>query len=193
MHYGSICLRKDLSVFILCTLWDDVAGKLMLYDSTMIESLDVRKMSMWMITHMKLREFAIDKILANDRVMEMVEGTEKNAQRLINGDLRKLGVRARLTGAVRYDQWGSIAQVAQLISQHNLIINDTCIEPLTQFCGWTIDNGRPGQENTGWCEGLCLIVSDLKRRSAFRPRPVARDYMDQKKLQEILAADPMRR
>ena len=192
LHYGAVVLERDLSLWVLCTLWDDVSGQLFVYDCLMAEEPMVQNVAMWMVNHMHLKQYSVDKIVCNDRMVQASEGTEKTMQRLFREEFKKLQVNARLSEAVRYDQWGSISQVNKVLSDKQLFVENKTDDALMQWSGWVVEKNKPVHENTGWCECLCLIVAELKRKNAFRERIARKDYVSDAKMREILRNDPIR-
>jgi predicted phage terminase large subunit-like protein len=193
LHYGAVSMRKDLSLYVLATLWDDVAGAFFVYDCRSFDEPDVEKAVSWMGTHMRLRQYRVDRVLCNDRMSEGSDGAEKNMQKLFRDEFKKQRLLARLTEPTRYDQWGAISQINRLCTDRKIFFNDLVEPALMQFSGWSLDKGKPTDDgNIGYCEALCLIVAELKKKQVFKQRFRPGDYLRQEEYQKKLMQDPIR-
>lgn len=181
LHYGAIVFKKDLTMWAVAALWDDVAGQLFVYDCEHFEEPDVRRAALWMIVHMRLKQYNVDNIICNDRMCAAANETEKNMQWLFKEEFKKANVQARLHESIKYDQWGSIG-ILNTISKNKMIFFDDKAEPaLIQCQMWSIEKNKPSQEDSGYCECLTYIVSELKRKKVFEGKIEKRDYMSEKK------------
>ena len=176
LHYAAMYQHKDLSLWVMQALWDDTAGKLFVYQNWMVESPVPAIIGLELIRRMKLREYRHEKILCNDRMCQ-TEGHIRSPIQVMKTEIRKTEVRVNLVEAVRYDQAGAILTGSQMVALKQIYIDENCQEPARQIAGWTIDKGKPGEDDCGYCIALCMILSELRRRKLIKDKPPKpRDY-----------------
>ena len=127
---------------------------------------------------MKLKEFRHERILCNDRMFAS-EGHVLSVAQAMRREIRKTEVRVNLMEAIRYDQAGAILTGTQMFALSQIYINENCSEAARQFAGWTIDKGKPSEEDCGYCIALCMILCELQRRKLIKKEVKVRDYHDQ--------------
>jgi predicted phage terminase large subunit-like protein len=189
LHYGAVVMEKDLSMWLLSTLWDDISGQLFIYDSMKYEEPNVAGAAAWMINHMKLREYRIDRICCNDTMCIKPEGSERTMQMLFRDEFKKFNCTARLNEAIHYDQWGAITQVNTLTMDKRIFVDEEADDALRQFSSWGIEKNKPEVDGRGYCEGLCLIISELRRKKVFEKAPKRVDYMRKEEVRKALHED----
>jgi hypothetical protein len=54
-----------------------------------------------------------------------------------------------------------------MFSQDKIIIDKSCENIIRQIQTWALKNDSPDDKNCGYCECLCLIISELKKKHVF--------------------------
>jgi len=166
LHYGAMVQTKDLRIYFLECLWDNVAGKLFVYGCWDMESPDPSFMAPMIAQRMKLRVYQHEKILCNDKMFAINEYQRSTGQ-LMKTEFKRIKITARLIEAIRYEESGSIIQGSQMFSSNQIYVSNECQDAARQFASWTIEKGKPSIENCGYCIALCLVISDLRRKKIF--------------------------
>jgi hypothetical protein len=176
LHYGSIVQLKDLSVWFLEALWDDVTGYLYIYgcwsEGLANPSLQVPKI----ILRMQAKKYRIENILANSDMFseDIRKAPATYYRREFSKRLPETSVGFR--EAIKYDQMGSIVEGNKMFYRKRILVEKSCKEPARQFAGWTVENGKPSNDDCGYCIALCQILSELKRRHLIKKEIPTRDY-----------------
>ena len=108
---------------------------------------------------MKLREFELAKILGNP---PMFEKDRKSVAKALNKKFSEIldGYQSvRVKEPKRYDPYGSLPIVNELIKRKRFTIHPRCTESLRQLGNWRLSKGKLKQ--TGMCEAVLMIVSEL--------------------------------
>lgn len=185
LHYGAVVLKRDLSMWVVCALWDDIAGQLFVYDATSYESPDIPALVKWLTWKMHLKKYSVDRIMCNDRMCKQSDGTEKTMMQLCREEGVRQKVHSRFGEAVRYDQWGSLSQLDELARDRRIFFDEVAEEALVQMQLWSVEKNKPSTVDAGYCEAMTLIVSELKRKSVFEKKYRRKDYMKEKAYQEL--------
>jgi hypothetical protein len=176
LHYGAVILGEDLSIHVLCALWDQRRGNLFLYDAWRSDDPSPVALIPALAKRMHMREFLVTKLLGNDRIFED-KGTRPVA-RSINETLRgeKL-FHHRIKPAVKYDRFGATVDGAQLWKLKRVFVSKAIEEAVDEFQDWMVVKGEASPP-TGYCEGLCLILSELRVLKEIERvlKPEFRDY-----------------
>ena len=176
LHFAAMYQHKDLSLWVVQALWDDVAGKLFVYQTWTMENPMPAIVGIELIRRMKLREYRHEKILCNDRMCQN-EGHIRSAIQVIKAEIRKTETEAHLIEAMRYDQPGAILTGTQMFALKQIYIDENSQEAARQIAGWTIEKGKPAEDDCGYCIALCMILSELRRRKLVKDKPPKpRDY-----------------
>lgn len=180
LHYAAMYQQKDLSIWVLQAMWDDVDGKLFIYHSWMTESPIPAVVAPLIIKKMRLSKYRHEKILGNDR-MYKTEGQIRSTGQVIRAEFRKFDVRVNMVEALRFEQAGAILTGTQMFALKQIFVNDDCKDAARQIAGWTIDKGKPSEEDSEYCQCLCMIISELRRRKLIKPKKKVIDYYDRDK------------
>jgi len=177
LHFATMYQHKDLSLWVLQMLWDDVAGKLFVYHNWMYENPVPTVIAMEIIKRMKLKQFRHERVICNERMFAK-EGHIQSVAQVMRNEIRKTQVRVNISEDIRYDQTGAIFAGTQMFAKNEIYIDESCSEPARQFAGWIIDKGKPSEEDCGYCICLCMVISELKRRRLLEKKKKVRDYKD---------------
>jgi hypothetical protein len=180
-HYGSVVQRDDLSVWFLATLFDDREEKLYIYGNKSFKYPMIPDIAETMTKTMNLNKYYYDKIICNKGMIDL-SGPTRTVQSQFRDEFDRLQCpEARVSECFNYDMFGSIAIANRLMSEQKVIFGYGTEEVIKQLEAWIIEKGEPGF-NLGYCECLCLILSELKRQRVFdKQRVKPRDYMDMDK------------
>lgn len=160
-NYVTMVQQEDLSLAVLCGVWDTNQGKLWIYDEI-------------------LEPYAVPAMLAGEIMMKASQGGpverylgdpkmfgETPTERTIVNQMKKSGIRLRLP--LKFEENGAIALTIQMFMAGNVVVHKTCQATDRQLREWIVEKGRPKNKNTGLCRCLCLMVSDLERRFRITP------------------------
>ena len=177
LHYGSMVQLKDLSVWFLETLWDDVEGKLFVYGCwDAPEANPVIQVPM-IVSRMQQTAYVTENILANADMFKedaRIKSVAKMYRKEYGNVLPSVSVGFR--EAVKYDQAGAIVIGNQMFGNKQIYISHEAKPAARQFASWTVEKGRPTTDDHGYCVCLCQVLSELKRRLLLTKRPKPKDY-----------------
>lgn len=175
-HYGAIVMGADLSLSVLCALWDQRKAHLYVYDAFRTPEPSPVGLVPKIAVKMHLREFRIDRLVGNAMVFEDKGG--KPIAKQINDALRDVGLGMhRIRPASKFDYYGSIVDVAQLFRLKQIVLAQNLEEVAEEWQYWSVDKGEP-MDCPAYCEAICLIAGELKReKELWRVMvPIFRDY-----------------
>jgi len=185
LHYGSIVQLKDLSVWFLESLWNDVDGKLYLYGCWTSPQANPSLQVPMIIHRMKQKKYQTENILSNSRMWVTAEskGYVKSVGKLyrMEYDKRLIEITVGFREAHKYDETGAITAANQMFARDQIFVSHECKEPARQFAGWTVEKGKPVDTDNGYCIALCQIISELSRRKLLKKIPPVPDYKYSKK------------
>ena len=178
LHYASIYQHTDLSMWIIGALWDDVKGRLFVYDAWCIENPVPVTVVEQMVKRLRLNKYAMERILVSDKMSKPSQEYKHSVAKLINKELaREPKVRVRLREPIHYDPMGAVFEVGQLYEDNKMIMHTRAAEAALQNADWSIVKGKPEKNNCGYCHALCQVVSELRRRNLTKKRVAkVRDY-----------------
>lgn len=177
LHYGSIVQMKDLSVWFLEALWDDVDGNLYVYGCWTRDEANPTLQVPMIILRMQQKKFRTENILGNESMFKDT-GYIKSVAKLYYQAYAKALPSARVgfREAIKYDQTGAIVAANQMFGLKQIFIDHKCKDAARQFASWTVEKGKPDQVDNGYCIALCQIVSELSRRQLIKKIPPVKDY-----------------
>jgi len=175
LHYAAMYQHKDLSLWVLQALWDNVAGKLFVYNCWTQDNPIPAIVAPTLIKKMKLKKFRHEKILCNDRMFKE-EGHILSAGQVLRREFRKHQIRVNYQEAIRYEQAGAILAGTQMFALKQIYLDESCKEAARQWAGWTIDKGKPSEEDCGYCICHCMTISELRRRKLIKKVVRKPDY-----------------
>lgn len=182
LHYGGFYQSKDSSVYSIAALWDQIEGVLYVYYAQRYESSDQDFIAINTVKAMSMRKVVVNRLVGNSDMLSEKHGTAY----YINKSIAKLGEFKKITFPTMWDYYGSIGYVGSLFNSDSVIVDNRCMEAVSQIASWTYgEDGRKPQDNQGYCEALCLIASELKRDiSSKKPLLPQQDYRPTKDTKE---------
>ncbi len=177
LHYGSMVQMKDLSVWFLESIWDDVEGKLFVYGCWTAPDANPVVQVPLIINRMQQRKYKTENILSNAAMWKedaRIKSVGSMYRREFTSVLRTVPVGLR--ESIMYDQMGAIAIGNQMFTRKQIYIAHECKEAARQIASWTVDKGKPKEEDSGYCLCLCQIISELRRRKLLVKKPGKKDY-----------------
>lgn len=172
LHYAAVVTQQDLSVSVLCAIYDFIKNKLYLYGELYLEIAAPEQIAY------KVKRLTKYGLFEDNRKPRVIGNDEMFRA---DGMRRPLGHMLRRHGLpvlppVRYDHLGAIALGAQMYAQDRVIIHEDLHSAQTEINLWSIKAGKP-EKGLGFCEGLLLILSEVKRQMRHHPKPpVRQDY-----------------
>lgn len=164
-HYGALVIDKNLSVHFMAAVWDSVQATLFIYADEVFDYPNPDIITNVIINKMKLTTISIDKMLGNK---VMFEDNKRSFQKEINKNFwNKLNhVQTVLIKEPRkYDQFGSVGGLMQLIEAKRIRVDLTCEESMNQFSYWKLENSK--FDHSGLQQALLLIISELMNYVPF--------------------------
>jgi phage terminase large subunit-like protein len=176
LHYGSIVQLKDLSVWFLEALWDDVMGMLYVYGCWSAPEANPIIHVPMIIERMKQKKYITENILANGDMF--TDDIRKAPATYYRKEYRKRlpTIRVGFREAIKYDQMGAIVSTNQMFARKAIYVAHEAKPAARQFASWTVEKGKPAKEDCGYCIALCQIVSELRRRKLLIKEHPIRDY-----------------
>jgi len=177
LHYGSIVQMKDLSVWFIEALWDDVEGKLFVYGCWSADEANPVIQVPLIVIRMQQTKYITENILANSQMFKE-EARIKSVASMYRREYRSVlpSITVGFREAIKYDQMGAIVIGNQMFGRKQIYVSHDCKEAARQFASWTVDKGKPNDQDNGYCIALCQIISELKRRELIDKKPKERDY-----------------
>ena len=183
LHYGTMVQLKDLSLWFLEMLWDNVDGLLYIYGAWTMDEMDPEFIAKAIIQRMQLRKYRHERILCNDQ-MASNEGHVRSPMYVLRREFTKYNLNGKLIESLHYNEAGGIALGQQMFAHKQIIVDDSCIEVAQQLAGWIVAEGKP-QKNNGYCIGLCMVLCELQRRKLVKKPKIVIDYKAEKKKLDI--------
>jgi predicted phage terminase large subunit-like protein len=174
LHYGAFYEHKDLSLWFLAGLWDDVKGVLFVYDGWGTTDPTPTMIANTLAFRMHLREVECEKLVGNEEMF--AKRPAKGTARIINTALSERDVEPRILKPSYHDLEGAILEVNRLLDQGRIFVHEKLKEPARQFANWTIQKGKPDKEDCGYCRALCLLISELSQQQVYRKAVKRPDY-----------------
>ena len=188
-HYGSIVQQKDLSIWCLAALWDNVKMQLYIYDAWSLGQAIASQIAVIFKTKMNLNKYSCEKILCND-IMDNDTEYVKSVRRLINKELKELKVETNVKEAIHYEAYGAINATNQLLSQNKIFFSIRCKDVVRQMAQWKIVDNKPTKIDCGYCEALGLIITELKKKQILERALIKQpDYVRKEILDKAIEKD----
>jgi hypothetical protein len=160
-NFGAICQMENLEIHGLFSIWNEVEGKLYIYDEYTASNPLASSVAKVLCDTMRMREYVLDKLMGNDFMF--AEG-KRTMVKEINGALWKL-TQARQNVKIRqqkkFDPHGSLAILNELVESGKIVINIKCKELHQQMSFWRLEKGK--LKNEGMREAILMLVSELKQ------------------------------
>ena len=177
LHYGAVVQKKDLSVWVVLALWDNVKCCLYVYDSWSLGRLIPSQLALMLKAKMRLDKYECEKILCND-MMDNDAAHVRSPRVLCNKELRELKCNASVKEAIHFDAYGAIVAGNQLLGDGRIFFDLKCKDVLRQMGQWKLENNKISEMDCGYAEALCLIISELKKKQILeRFVPKRGDYV----------------
>jgi len=161
LHYGAISQSTDIEVNGLCAIWDEHEARLFIYDEFHTESPIPSILAKDIIDRMHLRNVPIRKLLGNNRLMLDEHRTFfKEMNREFYSTLEDFQI-VKIKPPKRYDAYGSVSILNQIIMKNKLVIGSNCVKLKEQLMNWTIEQNKIKDEGIKQC--LLMIVSELQQ------------------------------
>jgi len=185
LHYAALVMGSDMSVTVLCALWDQRRGYLYVYDGWKTQDPSPIALVPQMAARMHLRDFRMDRIIGNALLFE-----DKGTRPVVKGINDKLKearlFEHRVKPATRHDFFGSIVDVGQMWKLKRIFVSKRLEDAMTEFQHWGVDKGEPLPGNS-YCEALCMISGELKvvKELSRVLIPEFRDYTKKEKVEAL--------
>jgi predicted phage terminase large subunit-like protein len=164
-HIGALALQKDMSLCFLSGLWDDKEQKLYVYNSLSWVNNNQSDVIEKLVGAMKLDKYRLDKLIGSENMFS-ANGWEHSVARQLNRQIkdRNLSEATTVREPIHFNFFGAIQQGEELFRQNCIYLNDQLVEVSRQWKSWIVQKGKPSDEDCGFCECLCLILSELQRK-----------------------------
>jgi len=158
VHYGAICQRKDLSIEFVAAIWHEANGHLYIYDEHSEDS-PTNYIADIIVKKMHLIEFEVDRLIGNKQMFAEAKRTTAKEINSRLWDLTSKYQNVKIKEPRKYDPYGSMAILNELVSKGKLTIHVNCKEAYKQLSTWRLDNEKATAE--GIREGVLMIMSEL--------------------------------
>jgi len=186
-HYGSFNLRHDMALYFLSCVWDAENEKLFVYDNYRFEFINNEEIVSRVMGMMKMATTGceIEKMVGNSLMFPenfMANSVSRQLNKLFKTKIEKNP--PHIQESIHYDPYGSIQRVDDLFKSGNILVNRNCEDAIRQFSSWSVERGKPSEEDCGFCEALCLLISEMSRKKIIPEKPKIRDYHRTKQIVE---------
>lgn len=178
LHYGALSLGKDMGLHFVGALWDNRVRKLHIYRSHYWRNPNEEDVISYLVKAMQFDKFRMDKLVGSEN-MFTTENIKQSVSRQLNRKIKEKNLPESVTvkEAIHYNFFGAVQEGEELLRTGGILIDQSCSEVTRQLLGWTIKNGKPITEDWGYCECICLIISELQRKKEIGERAIRpRDY-----------------
>lgn len=191
LHYASVWQKEDLTIWVILALWDAYKGYLFIYDAFTCGEPIPGMVAPMLIDRMRMKQFKSDAIICN-KLMHEEKGFSKNIAIQYRKELQKRKITTRVTEAFNYDEFASMIEVGQLFDMNMIYVDSSVKSFILQVMSWvTVDRGRhkgkrPDVENDGFCRAMCILDSELRRKTRWAQimKPKFADYNKDKIVQD---------
>lgn len=172
-HIVAVVLNQDISINGIAMFYEYYRNNLWVYDEfyqeTPIAEQFVPKLKE--VTRKGFyKDYRDPKILGNQRIFDKRENSRPFADILRR---ERLNIRE----PVHYEEFGAIGLGVQLFNANKVTVHMNCQRARKQFSMWSIKDGRPDKDGFGYCEGLLLGLSEVKRlMKSIKPIKTFTDY-----------------
>ena len=165
-HFGALVVDKDLSVSLMCAVWDEQEAKLLVYSDFMYEIPNADIMSDEIVERMQLESVSIDRLMGNSIMFGDSKKTfGKDLNKLLWDKLSHVQ-NVKVREPRKYDPIGSVAALMQLNDEGRLKIDVGCENTARQFASWKLEKSK--FEHDGMKEAILMIVSELMLYTPFQ-------------------------
>lgn len=174
LHYGVICLKEDMSINVLCAIWNEVLGHLYIYDELVNDTPEPSKVAPELIKIMKLEDYELHKMIGNE---DMFKEGKRSVARELDNEFYRLNHRfqtIKIREPKKYDPYGSMTILNEMVKKRILTIHPKCRETDRQLSTWRLEKGK--MKESGMREGLLLIVSELSKNVPLREIMKSKEY-----------------
>ena len=164
-NYAAISLQKDFSIYFVAALWDNFKSQLSIYACKTWPNCNEESVIRGIGAMTKSEKYRVDKLMGSENMFS-INAFEKSPARQLNHKIRELNTNDPVTikEPIHYNSYGAIQIGEELFRTNGILISDKCSDVSRQILGWTLKNGKPSEEDWGYCECLCLILSELQRK-----------------------------
>jgi hypothetical protein len=169
LHYGALSLQNDLSLYFLAALWDRNTETLYVYASEWWRNCNQFEVVKKLIDAMRFKEYRVDKFIGSSNMFS-TNAFEKSVAKQINRKIKDQNLPEYVTihEAIHFNFYGAIQQGEELFRADKIYINSNCQEVARQLSNWLVQKGQPADTDCGYCECLCLILSELQRKQVLK-------------------------
>jgi len=162
LHFGSLTMLEDGTARMNAAIWDDQVGHLYVYFEEHYDFINPAALAMDIKRNMKADNYCVEKLVGND-LMFTENKIERSVGMLTNRELKKITNNARLTQAIKFEQYGMIALLEQFFAEKRLTIHKDCEATLSELETWKVEAGKIDTEKRGYCRNILQIISALTR------------------------------
>lgn len=174
-HYGAMVQEKDLSLWFLEVLYNSLEDKLYIYGCWHSDDPSPMIVVPAIINRMHLRQFMIKRLLVSQSIFDKKPQT-REPYYYFRQEFKKRNCHPKLSPCLMYDQSGSITIATEKFNLKAIFIDNSAQEAARQLSSWIIEGGKPSTEDCAYCEGLMMIISELRRTQVLAKPFKIRDY-----------------
>jgi len=174
LHYGAICLKDDMSINVICALWNEAMGHLYIYDELVNPLPEPSKIIPKLRDIMKMKTYEIHRMIGNAEMFK--EGKRSVAREMNNEFFRLVGhwQTIKVREPKKHDPYGSMTILNELVKKRMITIHKKCTEIDRQISTWRLEKGK--MKESGMREAILLIVSELVKNVPLREIIKKKEY-----------------
>jgi len=174
-HYAAVCQLKDLSIEVICVIWHEVYAHLAVYDEMIFKMPNPALIAQNLKKRMKLDQFEVDRIIGNPRMFAEEKRSPAKEINKALWDLTHYFQTVKVKQPRKYDQYGSVIILNELIRRNKFTVDKKCVHFNRQINSWRLDHGEVREE--GMKEGILMIMSELIKIVPFKEILKFKEYV----------------
>jgi hypothetical protein len=182
-NYAAIVYSPDNTANFVAALYDPAQNCLYVYNCASWAGVGAGAIAEEMTRRALLRGVGVAKLVGNED-MFAASGAVGVAT-LINRELAKQKVPARVTRAMKHDELGAVAFLGSMFGDGRVFIHKAAEALALEAAAWCLDEGTEKPEKgRHYATALCMIASELREKLVVIRAKKRVDYAHVKKVEE---------
>ena len=182
-NYAAIVYSPDNTANFVAALYDPAQNCLYVYNCASWAGVGAGAIAEEMTRRALLRGVGVAKLIGNDDMF--AASGEVGVATLINRELAKQKVPARVTRAMKHDELGAVAFLGSMFGDGRVFIHKAAEALALEAAAWCLDEGTEKPEKgRHYATALCMIASELREKLVVIRAKKRVDYAPAKKAVE---------
>jgi len=169
LHYVSLVVSKDLTVYGIGAIYEFYRNKLWVYNEFRLPIPIAQEMASVLKERFNYGRYpdCRNPLVIGNELMFKDEGERHSIATVLR---RECNVLVRET--VRYDEFGALSLGAQMFDNSDVIVHTNCKMSLMQLNSWSVKT-KIKDDDMGFGKALLLTLSEIRRKAKPQPQLVA--------------------